>query len=339
MMTHSGEEANMRKWAYAIAASIVLAATTPAKAAPPPQVIATIKPIHSLVAMVMQGVGEPHLLIGTSASPHTYSLKPTDARALQQADVIFWVGEGVETFLEKPLRSLPKDARVVELFRAPGVTLLPARDSAAWEAHEHGGHHDDHDHDHDHHHAHGHGDAPAGSHANVDMHIWLDVANAQAIITAAAAALSEADAGRAATYETNAEQAVARLQDLDQGLRQKLTPLAGKPYIVFHDAYQYLEHRYGLSPTGSITISPDRQPSAQRVAAIRSKITSGNAVCVFAEPQFEPKLVQTLIAGTTARTGVLDPDGGVGVAAGPEAYPTIMRNLADALRNCLDPTS
>lgn len=337
MMTHCRGEANMRKWTYAIAALIALAAAAPAKAAPPPRVIATIKPIHSLVAMVMQGVGEPQLLIGTSASPHTYSLKPTDARALQQAEVIFWVGEDVETFLEKPLRSLPKDARVVTLSRTPGVSLLSSRDAGAWEAHEHGGHHEDHDHDHDH--AHGHSSAPSESRASLDMHIWLDVANAQAIVSAIAAALSEADAGRAATYKANAEQAVGRLQDLDESLRQKLTPLAGKPYIVFHDAYQYLEHRYGLSPAGSITINPDRQPSAQRVAAIRSKITSGNALCVFTEPQFEPKLVQTLIAGTKARTGVLDPDGGVGIAPGPEAYPTIMRNLAESLRHCLDPSS
>jgi zinc transport system substrate-binding protein len=171
------------------------------------------------------------------------------------------------------------------------------------------------------------------------MHIWLDAENAQAIVRAVAAALSEADAGRAGLYRSNAEQSVARLQALDETLRQTLKPVAGRPYVVFHDAYQYLERRYGLSPIGSITVNPDRQPGAQRVAAIRERIAAGGAECVFAEPQFEPKLVRTLTEGTTARTGVLDPDGGIGVRAGPEAYPTIMRNMATALRACLDPSS
>ncbi len=315
---------------------LLLAATVTsrASAAPPPQVIATIKPIHSLVSMVMQDVGEPRLLIGSGASPHTYSLKPSDARALQQADVVFWVGETLETFLEKPLRTLPKNARVVQLAEAPGVTLLAYRDAGPWEGHAHGSagpnvqtpYHN---------HEHSDGDA----HAGADMHIWLDPANARAIVMAAATALTEADPDRAVLYRSNAERAVARLLALDEELQQTLAPLAGRPYIVFHDAYQYLEHRYGMTAVGSITVHPERQPSAQRVAAIRKKVTDGAAVCVFAEPQFEPKLVQTLIAGTKARVEVLDADGGVGVPAGPEAYPMIMRNLANALRACLDPST
>jgi zinc transport system substrate-binding protein len=321
-------------------AGVVL--TPRADAAPPPQVIATIKPIHSLVAMVMQGVGEPRLLIGTGASPHTYSLKPSDARALQQADVVFWVGESLETFLEKPLRTLPKGARVVELAKAAGVTLLAYRDAGPWEAHTHGhAETSEQTQDHDHEHAYGdaHGHSHDDAHIGADMHIWLDPANARAIVLAAASALSEADPDRAALYRSNAERAVAQLQALDEELRQTLTPLASRPYIVFHDAYQYLEHRYGMTPVGSITVNPERQPSAQRVAAMREKITHGAAVCVFAEPQFEPKLVQTLIEGTKARAGVLDADGGVGIPAGVEAYPMIMRNLSNALRACLDPSS
>ena len=313
--------------------SVVVPILSAAAATAAPQVVATIRPIHSLVAMVMQGVGEPKLLIAGGASPHTYSLKPSDARTLQQADLIFWVGEGLETFLEKPLEALPRNARVVALAEAPGVALLPYRSSGGWEPHVHGsadartphaqGESHGHDDDHEHH--------------NTDMHIWLDPANAQAIIRAVAAALSEADPSHAAIYTSNAEAALARLQALDETLRRTLEPLAGRPYVVFHDAYQYLEHRYGLTPVGSITVDPDRQPSAQRVASIRQSITERRAVCVFSEPQFSPKLIPTLIEGTPARTEVLDAEGGPTVPAGPDAYGMIMLNLADALRRCLDP--
>ena len=182
---------------------------------------------------------------------------------------------------------------------------------------------------------HAHDEAPGYA----DMHIWLDPTNARAIVQAAAVALCQVDPGRADLYRSNAERAVARLQVLDDDLRQTLSTLAGRPYVVFHDAYQYLERRYRLSPIGSITVNPDRQPSAQRIAAIREKITEGGAVCVFSEPQFQPKLVRTLTEGTKARIGVLDADGGVDVPPGPDAYPTIMRNLSDALRACLDPSS
>jgi zinc transport system substrate-binding protein len=305
-------------------------------AAAAPQAVVTIKPVHSLVAMVMQGVAEPQLLITSGASPHTYSLKPSDARALQQADLIFWIDEGMETFLDKPLQALPKHARVIALSEAPGVALLPYRSSGLWEAHRHGSTNSSTPHAHDESHADGDDDH---EHRTSDMHIWLDPANAQAMVRAATAALSEADVTHAEIYRSNAEAALARLQALDDGLRQTLAPVAGRPYVVFHDAYQYLEHRYGLTPAGSITVDPDRQPSTQRVAAIREGIVARGAVCVFSEPQFSPKLIPTLIEGTKARTGVLDADGGTTVPAGPDAYPAIMRNLADALRGCLDPSS
>jgi len=316
--------------ALALIAALGLATESRAAEAQQPRVVATIKPIGSLVAMVMQGAGEPHLLIAAGASPHTYSLKPSDAQALQQADVLFWVGEGLETFLEKPLRALPEKAKVVELAHAPGVTLLPYRAEgpghADADAGAHGDHHDADDHGHTH---------AAGS---ADMHIWLDPVNAQAIVRAVAAALSEADAGRADLYRANAEQAVGRLQQLDATLRQQLAPVAGRAYVVFHDAYQYLEHRYDLQPIGAIAVSPERQPSARRIATIRAGIVASGAVCVFSEPQFPPKLVQTLTEGTPARTGVLDAEGGAAIPAGPGAYPAIMLGLADALRGCLAPT-
>jgi zinc transport system substrate-binding protein len=313
------------------AIACAIAFTVTAFAAEPPRVVVSIRPIHSLVAAVMQGAGEPMLLIGSGASPHTYSLKPSDARALQQADLIFWVGEGMETFLRKPLASLPKGARTVELAEAPGVFLLGRREGEGWGPHTHSEHetaaapsseeNDEGEHGHE--------------HGRSDMHIWLDADNARAIVRAAVATLGETDPGRAVLYRSNGERAQSRIDALDQALRAELTPLAGRPYIVFHDAYVYLERRYGLTPVGSITMNPERQPSAQHIAAIRKKIVDNNAVCIFSEPQFEPSLVKTVIEGTGTKIGVLDADGGVGVAPGPDAYFTIMRNLGDSLKGCL----
>jgi zinc transport system substrate-binding protein len=247
-----------------------IAFNTAAIAAEAPRVVVSIKPIHSLVAAVMQGAGEPMLLIGSGASPHTYSLKPSDARALQEADLIFWVGEGMETFLRKPLTSLPKGAPVIELAEAPGVLLLGRREGEGWESHTHSEHeaaaapsseeNDKREHGHE--------------HGGTDMHIWLDADNARAIVRAAVASLEKADPGRAALYRSNGNHAEARIDTLDRALRSELTPLAGRPYVVFHDAYQYLEHRYGLTSVGSITVNPERRPSAQRIAAIRKKIAS-----------------------------------------------------------------
>jgi zinc transport system substrate-binding protein len=310
-----------------------IAFSTAAIAAEPPRVVVSIKPIHSLVAAVMQGAGEPMLLIGSGASPHTYGLKPSDARALQEADLIFWVGEGMEAFLSKPLASLSTRARVVELAAARGVMLLGRRQSDGWEPHTHrdcdhqptvsmsanDNEHEEHSHEH------------GGS----DMHIWLDADNARAIVRAAVAALDEVDPGRAALYRSNGEHAEARIDTLDQALRSELTPLSGRPYVVFHDAYWYLEHRYGLTPMGSITVGPELQPSAQRIATLRKKILDNHPVCIFSEPQFEPSLVETMIEGTGARVGVLDAEGGLGIAPGPDAYFTIMRNLGDSLKGCL----
>ncbi|QLH40687.1 MAG: zinc ABC transporter substrate-binding protein [Defluviicoccus sp.] len=308
-------------------------------ASAPPEVVVSIKPIHSLVAAVMDGSAEPTLLVPSGASPHTYSLRPSDARALQSSDLVFWVGDGLETFLQKPLAALVQQARVVELVDTPGLTLLPYRSNGPWEAHVHGSAaHDEGDDDDEH--DHGRDEDPGHEHAHgIDMHIWLDAGNAETIVHAVATALASADPDRAPLYAANADRTVARLKALDGTLHTSLAPLAGRPYIVFHDAYQYIEHRYGLTPAGSITVSPERQPGAQRVAAIRRKIIGLGAVCVFSEPQFQPALVQTLIEDTPARTGVLDPIGGPDVSPGPQAYFTMMQTIVHSIRECLAPGS
>jgi zinc transport system substrate-binding protein len=268
----------------------------------------------------MSGVGTPKVIVGGNQSIHTFSMRPSDARALNDANLIFWVGAGLEEFLEKPIRSLSSGATVVEVLDAPGLTVLKGREGGVWEAHKH-----DHDHQHDHDHKHDH---------DVDGHIWLDPQNAKSIVRMVEVALSEVDPSNAATYAANAKVLNARIDTLDQDLRTSLAVVKDRPFVVFHDGYQYLEARYDLNAVGSITVSPDRMPGARRIGEIKDKVKSLKAACVFAEPQFEPKLVQTLIQGTDAKTGTLDPEAST-LPAGPNLYFDLMRGLATNLTACL----
>jgi zinc transport system substrate-binding protein len=281
-----------------------------------PDVVVSIKPIHSLVAGVMAGIGEPHLIVAGGSSPHVYSLRPSDARKLERAQLVFWVGPILEGFLEKPLTSLADKAEIVELDHAPGLALLPARRGGDWEADE---------------------DelAHAASAAEQDGHLWLDPENAKAVVRLAEAKLAALDPANAPRYASNAGALAQRLDALDASLRQRLAPVRARPFVVFHDAYQYLERRYDLKAIGSITVGPEHLPGAQRIQAIRAKVAALGAACVFSEPQFEPRLVGTVIEGTHARTGVLDPEG-ASLHAGPELYFTLMDDLAVGLVTCLD---
>ena len=299
-----------------IALVAALAAASPALA-DAPKVVASIKPVHSLVAAVMEGVAEPALIVRGAASPHTYAMKPSDAKALASADLVFWVGPELEGFLAKPLEANARKAQAVELLEAPGIALLDAREGGAWDAHGHG-------------HAHGHKNA----HEEVNTHIWLDPGNARAMVAAIAEALSAKDPANAAAYKVNADRTVRSIDALDAELKAALAPVAGKPFVVFHDAYQYFEAHYGLNGVGAITVNPERRPSAKRLSEIRARITGLGAACVFAEPQFEPALVDTIVEGTGAKKGVLDPEG-ADLKDGPGLYPVLMRNIAAALKGCL----
>lgn len=319
----------MRRFALftTLTAALTAAAALPAHAEVP-KVVVSIKPIHSLVASVMHGMGEPTLLVRGGASPHSYTMKPSDAKALSAADLVVWVGPELESFLEKPLKANAPKATRLTLMDLKGLTLLETREGGAWEAHDHG-HKGGHDHKHDH-----KGHDHAEEHEELNSHIWLDPANARAIVTATAEALAAKDPASAETYRTNADRTLQQLDALDAELKAALAPVKDKPFVVFHDAYQYFEARYDLSAVGSITVSPDRRPSAKRLSAIRAKIGGLGAACVFAEPQFEPALVQTVVEGTKAKTGVLDPEG-TELQEGETLYPTLLRNLAASLRGCL----
>jgi zinc transport system substrate-binding protein len=339
-----------------------LLATTTVLANAEVNVVASIKPVHSLVAAVMEGVGEPSLIVEGAGSPHTFALKPSQAKMLEAADVVFWVGHDLEAFLEKPLETVGANATSVELIDSHGLVKLGFREGGAFEAHSHGEEdshdehsdeaHDDHDHDKDHKHGekaeHAHDDhdhekhdehAHEGhSHGEFDAHIWLDPENAKAIVHEIEEALVKADPENADAYEANAEEITGKLDVLISEVSVELEPVKDKGFIVFHDAYHYFEKRFGLAASGSITISPEVMPGAERITEIRARVEELGAACVFAEPQFEPKLVATVTEGTEAKSGVLDPLG-ADLEDGSELYFTLIRNMASSIKTCLTEAS
>jgi len=274
-----------------------------------PKVVASILPVHSLAAAVMQGQDEPWLLVPGGQSPHHFSLRPSDAQALQQADLVVWVGPELEGFLRSPL--LGVRAKVLTLLDVDEVGVLSAGTTANQD--------------------HTHENAEPGRR---DAHLWLDPRNAITIANTLATALSELDPPHREQYQGNAEQLTQRLRQLDLELEQRLALVKDHPYVVFHDAYRYLEQRYGLRPVGVVAVDPERPPGARRVREVRAAIRSSGARCVFSEPQFPSRLVPVLLEDSGARSAVLDPLG-TGIPPGPDAYFQLMRQLASALLDCL----
>jgi zinc transport system substrate-binding protein len=278
-------------------------------------VVVTIKPLHSLVARVMAGAGEPHLLVQGALSAHTYVLKPSDAARLNAADVLFRMSEAMEPFTARVVRSLPSRVQVVTLEETPALRVLERRTGATFEEP-------------------GDADGHHHRHEPIDGHAWLDPVNAKAMSDRIAAALSASEPAQAARFHANAERLKTELDALDRELAGALGPVAGKPFLVFHDALQYFELRYGLKAAGSIAISPEVPPGARRLATLRHWVASQGAACVFAEPQFDTRLVSALVEGTPARVGTIDPEGSR-IAAGPDHYFELLRGLARDLRACL----
>ena len=308
-----------------------------------PNVVTSIKPVHSLVAEIMGEVGTPDLIVEGAASPHTYALKPSQAVKLENADLIFWIGRDIEAFLEKPLGAIAKDAKAIELLNAHDLVKLKFREGGAFDEHDHDDHaedkHDNHAHDEhkheehaeDKHDDHGHDEHALGDY---DPHVWLDPANAKALAHEIEEALSKMDPENAKTYEENTKNLMARLDDLVKEVSTQLQPVQGKGFVVFHDAYQYFEKRFGMSAVGSITVSPEVLPGAERVAELQAKVKASKANCVFSEPQFKPKLVTVVTEGTNAKSGVLDPLG-ANIEAGPEHYFSLIRDMATSFKTCL----
>ncbi len=273
-----------------------------------PEIVVSIAPIHSLVTGVMEGVGEPQLLIQSTASPHHFSLRPSHMKALGKAQLVVRIGEDFERFLNRPLAHLGTNTRLLNIIELPDIERLPYRDMDAHSSHHH--------------------DQP------VDPHVWLDPNNAQVIVKAVVALLSEIDAVNKVVYQTNGQRMLQDLQALDKHLTLMLSDINKKPYLVLHDAYYYFEKHYQLNQVGAVTVSPERRPGARRLSEISKKAAKESVSCIFGEPQMPAKYLEGIAEDAGLKLGVLDPLG-VGLKEGQTLYFQMMNRLAESLVNCL----
>ncbi|MFV9653929.1 zinc ABC transporter substrate-binding protein ZnuA [Pseudomonas sp. NY15366] len=290
------------------------------------RVLTSIKPLQLIAAAVQDGVGEPDVLLPPGASPHHYALRPSDVRRVRDADLLYWIGPDMEAFLPRVLESRGKPQVAVQ--DLPGMTLRHFGDSH--DAHDH---HDDHDHEH----AHG-ADDLGHDHdhrpGSLDAHLWLAADNAKVIAARMAADLTKLDAANAARYAANLQAFEARLDALDGRIRPQLAALQGKPYFVFHEAFDYFEADYGLKHAGVFSVLTEVQPGARHVAAMRERLQQTGPSCVFSEPPLRPRLAETLTAGLPVKLAELDALGGT-LPADATGYEQLLENLAGGLSECL----
>ena len=310
------------------------------------KVVASIKPLHSLISYVMDGVGTPDIIIDGSSSPHTFQLKPSHASMLQEADIVFWIGEDLESFLETPLDSIAKNAKRVTLMDSNEIDLLKFREKNVFDDHdEHGDEHDEHCDEHDEHgdehdehgdehdeHGDEHDDHHDGhAHGEFDIHFWLDPEIAKTIVSIVARELSEIDVANKSTYEANAKKAINDLDTLIAETRSKINSDA--TYIVFHDAYQYFEKRFGIEVIGALTVNPEVLPGAKQLAEIREVIEHEKVNCLFSEPQFNPSIAKTIAQDTGVKASVLDPLGAE-LNPGKDLYFDLIGDMASSFESC-----
>ena len=306
-------------------------------------VITTIQPINSLVSAVIGNTGKSISLIPAEISPHEYKLKPSDAKKLQEGNIIFYVSNHLESSVTKVFENLPKNIKIINLMEESEINHLEIRDNEAWERHDHHGHddHDDHDKhgkkhdDHDDHDKHGKKHDDHDDHEiEDDVHIWLSPDNAIKIVTKVKKELSLYFPENANVYNQNATKFIAKINNLKKELTQELSPIKDKPYVVFHDAYQYFEKTFGLNAVGSVALEGDIASSPKQISLIKDKIVKLKASCVFQEPQFDSKLVKIVVEGTNAQIGTLDPLG-VNVSGKEDFYLQLLRNMSKSLKECL----
>ncbi len=289
-------------------------------AASSPTIMVSIKPFYNICARVMQSVGTPNLLLTKNASPHDYQLKPSDAKLINSSDLVIWGGPELEGYLQKPIRSLAN--RNLDLAGIPGLTLLPMRTSNNWESHSH-----DHGHDHDHHHDHSH------AHMVNDPHFWLEPDNAIIIATAIADRLADIDPEHAKIYKNNATEFAKEINQQKKLWKKHIASYNQKPYIVSHDAYQYFNRYFSLDGVGAISLHPEIPPSAQRIKQIQGLLAAEKVSCIFSEPQFNYKIIDSLIAGTKVHKGELDPLG-QDKDIGPQGYFVLIGDLVNNFVTC-----
>ncbi len=287
------------------------------------KVVTSIKPIHSLASYLMDGVGKPNLIVDGYNSPHGFALKPSHAKMLQNADLIFWVGEDLETFLEKPLKSIAKKAEKIELMEIKGLNKLEFRERNIFEDHDDHKEHGHKEDKHDDHQGHAHGEH--------DPHIWLDPMNAKVILSEMAEHLIENDQENASKYKANLKKAH---KDLDK-LTKKVKSELNKDFksIVFHDAYQYFEKRFSVNVLGAFTVNPDVLPGAEQLSEIREVIEHEKVSCVFSEPQFNPDIIKAVAKDTNIKTGIIDPLGST-LNPGKNLYFDLIKNMSSSFKGC-----
>ena len=331
------------------------------------KVVTSIKPIHSLASYLMDGVGKPDLIVDGYASPQGFSLKPSHAKMLQNADLIFWVGEDLESFLEKPLGSIAKKAEKIELMQVKGLQILKFRERNIFDDHDDHGHddhgkkddHDDHDHDshakkedHDDHDDHGkkedhddhdhdshakkdghddHDDHEGHAHGEFDPHIWLDPINAKVILFEMSKHLIENDPKNEKIYRDNLSKGYKEIDKLTKDVSSELSNSVAS--IVFHDAYQYFEKRFSVNILGAFTVNTDVMPGAEQLAEIREVIEHDKVACVFSEPQFNPDIIKAVAKDMNIKTGVVDPLGAT-LNPGKDLYFALIKNMSASFKGC-----
>ena len=301
------------------------------------KVVTSIKPLHSLASYLMDGIGKPGLIVDGYASPHSFSMKPSHAKMLQNADIVFWVGEGMENFLKKPLSSIAKKAEKIELMEVKGLNILKFRERNIFEEHNHDDHddhakkedaHDDHDQDN---HAKKEDDHEGHAHGEYDSHIWLDPMNAKVILNEMVEHLIENDAENASKYKNNLKKALKEIDTLTIQVMTELNKSVSS--IVFHDAYQYFEQRFNVNILGAFTVNPDVMPGAEQLAEIREIIEHDKVACVFSEPQFNPNIINAVAKDMKIKTGVLDPLGAT-LDPGKNLYFNLIKNMSLSFKGC-----
>ena len=309
------------------------------------KVVTSIKPIHSLASYVMDGVGKPDVIVDGYNSPHNFSLKPSHAKMLENADLVIWVGEDLEAFLEKPLDTIAKKAKNIEVMDLKGIKKLKFREKNIFEGHDDHGHdeHKEHGHDEhkDEHKEHGHDehkdehkehDGHEGhAHGEHDPHLWLDPMNAKVIVKEITKQLVQLDSKNSPAYKANSKRALADIDKLTKNIKKDLSK--DLRFVVFHDAYQYFEKRFGIQVLGALTVNTDVMPGAEQLSEIREVIEHEKVNCIFSEPQFNPSIIKSIAKDTKVKTGILDPLGAK-LDKGKNLYFDLLNNMASSFKGC-----
>ena len=313
------------------------------------KVVTSIKPIHSLASYVMDGVGKPDVIVDGYNSPHGFSLKPSHAKMLENADLVIWVGEDLEAFLEKPLNTIAKKAKNIEVMDLKGIKKLEFREKNIFEGHDDHGHdehkdeHKEHGHDEhkDEHKEHGHDehkdehkehDGHEGhAHGEHDPHVWLDPMNAKVIVKEITKQLVQLDSKNSAAYKANSKKALADIDKLTKAIKKDLNK--DLRFVVFHDAYQYFENRFNIKVLGALTVNTDVMPGAEQLSEIREVIEHEKVNCIFSEPQFNPSIIKSIAKDTKVKTGILDPLGAK-LDNGKNLYFDLLNDMASSFKGC-----